>query len=68
MRRKSHAEMIPEIVTLAKRLRRKDRATGKVRSYRDISDKLAEAGHLITNGKAYAAMSVRSMIQGRGPS
>jgi DNA invertase Pin-like site-specific DNA recombinase len=62
--RKSHAEMTPEIVTLAKRLRRKDRTTGKVRSYRDISDRLAEAGHLNGNGKPYAAMSVRAMVQG----
>jgi hypothetical protein len=56
--------MTSEIVTLAKRLRRKNRATGKVKSYRDISDRLTEAGHLNVIGKRYAAMSVRNMVQG----
>ena len=65
--RKSHAEMTPEVVTLAKRLRRKDRVKGTIRSYREISVKLAEAGHLNVNGKPYAAMSVRNMVLGARP-
>ncbi|KQT50284.1 serine recombinase [Aureimonas sp. Leaf454] len=62
--RKSHAEMTPDIVTLAKRLRRKDRVKGTIRSYREISAKLAEAGHLNINCKPFAPASVQSMVQG----
>lgn len=61
--RKNHAELNPELVALAKRLRRKNRITGKVRSFREISTALAEEGHINANGRPYAAMSIRSMIQ-----
>jgi DNA invertase Pin-like site-specific DNA recombinase len=62
--RKSHAEMNPELVALAKRLRRKSPATGKRRSLREISSALAEAGHLNANGKPFGAESIKSMVAG----
>jgi DNA invertase Pin-like site-specific DNA recombinase len=62
--RKSHLEMNPEIVALAKRLRRKNRATGKHRSFRDISAMLAAEGHLSATGKPYVPSAVQSMIEG----
>src|SRR4051812_47505790 len=44
--RKSHAELRPDAVTLAKRLHRAPPKTGKRRSVREIATELAHAGHL----------------------
>ncbi|RYE73200.1 MAG: recombinase family protein [Oxalobacteraceae bacterium] len=62
--RKNHAELQPELVAMAKRLRRKDRTTGKHRSFRAIAAALADQGHVNVNGRPYAAASVRSMLTG----
>jgi len=60
--RKSHAELHPEVVQEAKRLRRRSSKTGKRRSYRDIAQELAHRGHLNSNGREFSASSIRSMI------
>lgn len=60
--RKSHATLRPDIVAVAKRLRRASPKTGERLSYRNISAKLATAGHLNERGQPYNAKSIRSML------
>jgi DNA invertase Pin-like site-specific DNA recombinase len=60
--RKSHAELNPELVALAKRLRRQKPKGGRM-SLRAISAELATQGFLNENGRPFAAASVRSMIE-----
>jgi hypothetical protein len=57
--RKSHAELRPEVVELARKLAAKRK---RPMSPRAISAALAEAGHLNENGKPYAATSIASML------
>jgi DNA invertase Pin-like site-specific DNA recombinase len=59
--RRSHGELRPEVVALAKQLRRK-RRNGWRLSLRDISRELAALGHLNESGRPYAAASVRNML------
>ena len=59
--RKSHAELRPEVVELARQLRRK-RPKGGQMSLRDIADKLFEMGHANKHGRPFAAASVRKMF------
>ena len=61
--RKSHAELWPDVVAEARRLRR---AKGKADrpSYREISARLKEAGYLNERGKPFNPQSVRAMIEG----
>lgn len=59
--RKAHAELRPEVVVLAKQLRRK-KPKGGVMSFRDIAVELAAAGHVSGSGRPFSASSVRSMI------
>jgi DNA invertase Pin-like site-specific DNA recombinase len=61
--RKSHAELHPEVVQEAKRLRRRSPKTGKRRSYRDIAQELARRGYLNSNGREFSASSIRSMLE-----
>src|SRR6185436_20956353 len=65
--RKSHAELSPETVMLAKRLRRANPKTGRRLSFREISVKLEEAGHLNERGQPFNPQSVRAMIAGPQP-
>jgi DNA invertase Pin-like site-specific DNA recombinase len=65
--RKSHAELWPEVVAAAKRLRRASPKTGKRLSFREISDRLEDAGHLNERGQPFNAQSVRAMIEGPQP-
>jgi DNA invertase Pin-like site-specific DNA recombinase len=60
--RKSHGELRPDVVALAKRLHRASPKTGKRRSLREISGELARAGHLNERGQPYAAQSIKAMI------
>src|SRR3954468_9125551 len=60
--RKSHAELRPDVVALAKRLRRASPKTGKRRSMREIAAELAQVGHLNERGKPYGAQSVKLML------
>ena len=59
--RKSHTEMHPEIVALARELRRKPR-NGRRPSLRAVAAELARRGHVNANGVPYAAKSVASMV------
>src|SRR5262249_14537604 len=63
--RKSHAEMNPELVALAKRLRRRNPKTGERRSLRSIAAELAKLGHVNINGRPFAAESIQAMVQGK---
>src|SRR5262249_17835601 len=65
--RKSHAEQWPEAVALAKRWRRANPRTGERLSFRAISRKLAEAGHLNERGRPFNPQSVRAMVEGPQP-
>ena len=51
----------PDVVTLARRLRRK-RPKGGQRSLRDVAAELAQRGHLNEQGRPFSAASVRSML------
>ena len=59
--RRSYAELVPEAMELARKLRR-SRPKGGQRTLREISDELAQAGHLTRHGKPYAAAAVAKMI------
>jgi DNA invertase Pin-like site-specific DNA recombinase len=59
--RKSHAEARPEVVELAKQLRRKPRG-GPRPSLRHISAELARRGYLNVNGVPYSAKSIDAML------
>jgi DNA invertase Pin-like site-specific DNA recombinase len=61
--RRSHAELRPEVVALARRLRRKTKA-GQ-RSLRQISAELAAAGHFNERGKPFSAVSVLNLLRQR---
>jgi DNA invertase Pin-like site-specific DNA recombinase len=60
--RKSHAEANPNAVALARKLHRRERTTGKRRSYRDIAATMAEQGHLAASGKPYGPSAIQSML------
>jgi DNA invertase Pin-like site-specific DNA recombinase len=60
--RKSHAELQPDVVALAKSLRRKPRK-GRRMSLRDVSAELARHGHVSANGTPFSPSVVRSMVQ-----
>jgi len=51
--RKSHAEVRPQVVAEAKRLRRK-RPKGGQRSYRQIASELLQAGYANSNGRPFS--------------
>jgi DNA invertase Pin-like site-specific DNA recombinase len=61
--RKSHAEARPDVVALAKALRRKKPKGGQM-SLREISQALAAQGHLNAAGKPFNPKSVASMLTG----
>jgi hypothetical protein len=60
--RKSHVEKRPEVVALARRLRRASPKTGKRRSLREVSAELAHAGYSNERGRPYAAQSIKGML------
>jgi DNA invertase Pin-like site-specific DNA recombinase len=59
--RQSHAEARPEVVALARVLRRR-RPKGGRRSLREVSAELACLGHMNERGVPYAAMSIKAML------
>jgi hypothetical protein len=63
--RKSHVEMNPELVALAKRLRRRNPKTGERKSLRSIAAQLAQLGYVNVNGHPFAAESIQAMIRRR---
>ena len=62
--RKSHHEVRPEVVSLARRLRR-NRGADKLLSYRDVATQLAQQGHYNGNGHTYHASAIHSMLRAR---
>jgi DNA invertase Pin-like site-specific DNA recombinase len=62
--RKSHAELNPELVREAKRLRRRS-PKGHQRSLRDISAALSERGFVNANGRPFSPSSIKAMIEVR---
>jgi hypothetical protein len=61
--RRSHNEINPEVVALARRLRRRNPKTGERKSLRSIAAELARLGHVNVNGRPYAAQSIQAMLQ-----
>jgi DNA invertase Pin-like site-specific DNA recombinase len=59
--RKSHKELNPQMVQLAKELHRYP-VKGRRRSLRDVAAELAAHGFAGKDGKAFAAMSVKRMV------
>ena len=59
--RKSHVEKRPEVVALARKLRRKRPKGGRL-SLRAVASELAARGFVNERGKPYAAKSVASML------
>lgn len=57
----------PEVVAMAKKLRRRDPKTGKLRTLQAISGKLAEAGYTAPSGKPYLPGSVAKMLAKPNP-
>lgn len=56
--RRSHSELRPEVVAAAKLLYKQERL-----SYREISARLFEAGHINKHGDPFSASSIESMLQ-----
>src|SRR4029077_7591941 len=61
-RRKNHQELHPEVVALAKRLRRKPPG-GERPSLRKVAAELARQGYLNERGQPYAAKSIAAMVE-----
>ncbi|MEY9983420.1 DNA invertase Pin-like site-specific DNA recombinase [Bradyrhizobium yuanmingense] len=61
--RKSWAELNPELVAAAKRLRRRS-PKGHQRSLRDVADELAKLGFTNERGVRFSASSIASMVSG----
>lgn len=60
--RKSHAEVNPNAVAMARRLHRKNRETGKRMSLRKIAATMAKQGHMATSGRTYGPSAIQSML------
>ena len=60
--RKSIAETQPEVVAMARKLHRKNPATGQRRSMREIAEALAGAGFRNGNGNVYQVTAIRRMV------
>lgn len=59
--RKSHAEVRPEIVEIAKQIRGRGR---KKTPYREIAARLASSGHFNSAGRPFGPSAVKSMLEG----
>jgi DNA invertase Pin-like site-specific DNA recombinase len=60
--RKSHAELRPDVVKLARRLRRRNPSTGKQLSFRDIAAQLELQDYRNGSGARFHASAIRSML------
>lgn len=56
------ADASPEALALARKLRRANPTTGKRMSYRDVAQKLAEAGHVAASGNALSPSVVKRLL------
>ena len=61
--RKSYRELDPEMVLLARKLRRKNWKTGKRRSLQVIADMLHESGYCNSNGNPYGTGEISRMLK-----
>lgn len=61
--RKPLSETHPEVVALAKQLRRR-RPKGGQRSLREVAAELAALGHLNASGKPFTPQSIQNMLEG----
>ena len=61
--RKSHKEINSELVTLVKKLRRKNWKTKKILPYQKISDYLYSQGYVNEKGNQYNAISISRMAK-----
>jgi hypothetical protein len=55
--------MKPEMVALAKRLRRRNPKTGERRSLRAIAAELEQQGYVNIRGEQFAAESIKAMVR-----
>jgi DNA invertase Pin-like site-specific DNA recombinase len=62
--RRSHVEIAPEAVALARRLHRRNPRTGERRSLRAIAGELAAAGFVSRAGTPYGASAIKAMVDG----
>lgn len=60
--RKSHAELNPELVRQAKRLRRRS-PKGNQRSLREVSAALSQMGFKNASGRSFSASSIKAMVE-----
>lgn len=60
--RRAFAELAPEALKLARKLRRANPTTGKRMSYRGIAQKLAEAGHVAASGKSLSPSVIKRLL------
>lgn len=60
--RRKLAELEPDALKLARKLRRANPLTGKRMSYRDIAQKLAEAGHVAASGKPLSPSVIKRLL------
>jgi hypothetical protein len=61
--RKNYAEISPEMVALAKKLRRYP-IKGRRRSLRQVADELAATGYVSSIGTPYTATAILRMLKG----
>ena len=60
--RKAHAELHPDVVALAKKLRRASPKSGERLSYRKISAQLKKSGFVNERGQPYNPKSIKAMV------
>ena len=63
-RRRTYAEMCPEVVATAKRVYRERLRNGRPLSLREIGNRLAQSGFVTKNGKHYHPEAIKRMIKG----
>jgi len=61
--RKSHSEARPDVVAMAKRLRRVSPKTKKRRTLQQISMELSKAGYLNSTGNPFSPSAIKSMLE-----
>jgi hypothetical protein len=61
--RRSHLQLNPELVALAKQLRHRNRKTGERKSLRSIAAELARRGYVNVHGRPFAAESIKAMVR-----
>lgn len=60
--RRKLAELAPEALRLARKLRRANPVTGKRMSFRDIAEKMAQAGYKAKSGKPFSPSVIKRLL------